>query len=141
MQHVLLQCHKGIMFKNSLLVTCLLVGFSSTSNANESTGFLKDIFVNKDGLVLFRLSNPVNQRPKCANNSDWDYKFDIAKPGAAAMFDLLKMAELTSKPVRVGYGAEPSCGKGFPAIETDYILFNNLRTSNKAGKGNYVKGK
>ena len=129
------------MIKQLLVITCLLASISTTSHASESTGFLKDIFINKDGLVLFRLTNPVHQRPKCANNSDWDYKINITKPGAKAMFDLLQIAELTSKPVRVGYGAEPSCGKGFPAVDVQYVLFNNLYKNNNVGKGNYVKGR
>ncbi|MFT5505099.1 MAG: hypothetical protein ACI845_003054 [Gammaproteobacteria bacterium] len=117
-----------------------MVGLSQVSHAYESTGYLKDIFVNKDGLVLFRLTNPVHQRPKCANNPDWDYKLDLSMLSSKAMFELLQLAELTSKPIRVGYGAEPNCGDGFPAIDTHYVLFNNFHEFDKAKTGNYVNG-
>jgi len=129
------------MFKYFFSILLISLGTSSTSLANESTGYLKDLFVNKDGLVLFRLTNPVNNRPKCAHNTDWDYKLDLSQVNSNAIFDMLKMAEMTAKPLRVGYGAEPECGSGFPAIKVHYALFNNLYMQGKAGKGNYVKGK
>lgn len=105
--------------------------------ANESSGYLKDIYVSKEGQVLFRLSNPVNQRPKCANNSDWDYKLDLNKAHSGALFDMLSLAQTTSNPIRVGYGAEPACGKGFPAVIIHYVLFADLYKPSHAGKGNY----
>jgi hypothetical protein len=128
------------MFKKILSIICSFILLGQVSQANESTGYLKDIFVNKDGLVLFRLTNPVHLRPECANNSDWDYKLDLTKSYSAAIFDLLQMAEITSKPIRVGYGAEPGCGNGFPAIETHYVLFTNLHDLSHIKKGNYANG-
>ena len=127
------------MFKRILIIGCLLASLGQVSHASESTGYLKDLFVNKDGLVLFRLTNPVHRRPKCANNSDWDYKLDLTMPGSKAMLELLQLAELTSKPIRVGYGIEPSCGDGFSAIDIHYVLFNNLYRL-KTKTGNYVNG-
>ncbi len=124
-------------FKVFVLSVLILPLFIHSAFANESTGYLKDIYVSQQGLVLFRLDNPVNQRPKCANNVDWDYKLDLNQPHSDAMFEMLRMAQLTSKPVRVGYGAEPDCGKGFPAVNIHYVLFLNLLKKDHANKGNY----
>ena len=130
------------MIKKIILLSLITSSFFAQATfANESTGYIKDLFVNEEGMVLFRLSNPVNQRPKCAINSDWDYKFDLNKSNSRAIFDMLQMAEIVSKPIRVGYGPEPECGKGFPAVKVRYVLFTNLYKSDNSGKGNYEKAK
>jgi len=127
------------MFKKIIILKLIILAIlPQPSYANESTGYLQDIFVNSKGLVLFRLTNPVNNRPKCATNKDWDYKLDLSNPYSVKIFDMLKMAELISEPIRVGYGVEPNCGKGFPAINVEYILLVNLHQGKKLGKGNYI---
>jgi len=127
------------MFKKIIFLKLIILAMLfQHSYANESTGYLKDIFVNNKGLVLFRLTNPVNKPPKCATNKDWDYKLDLNNPHSEKIFDMLKMAELISQPIRVGYGVEPDCGKGFPAINVEYVLLVNLHRDKKLGKGNYI---
>ena len=123
-----------------LTILCLLITSlcSFPLFANESGGYLKSLFINKEGLVLFRLTNPVSQRPKCANNVDWDYKFNLSQPHSQAFLKMLRMAEASSKAIKVGYGAEPDCGKGFPAIEVHYLYITDMYVSGNKNKGNYL---
>ena len=127
--------------KVSVLISVLLAMNVTPAMANESTGYLSKLFINQDGLALFRLTNPVNQRPKCANNSDWDYKLDLSETYSRDLLAILKMAEHASVPVRVGYGAQPDCGKGFPAVNVHYIYLTDLYQTDKKQKGNYATGK
>ncbi len=117
------------------MFTALLIsGFSQNSAAYESTGFLSDLFISQQGQVLFKLANPVNQRPKCATNPDWDYQLDLNQPHTEHMLAMLKMSQQAIKPVTVGYGPEAVCGKGVAAIAVDYVLFKNLYRQNKKAK-------
>jgi len=129
------------MLKKIAVIALISVGFAQNSAAYESSGFLKDLFVSKEGLVLFRLSNPVNQRPQCATNSDWDYQLDLTQPNSAHLFKLLQMSERANKPLTVGYGPEIVCGKRVAAIAVDYVLFKNLSQQKKQTKGNYATKK
>lgn len=130
------------MFKKIITTSILLAtAYGQSLFANESSGYLKNFFVNKQGVVLFKISNPVNQRPSCANNPDWDYKFDLSEPYSSAFLDMLRFAVTSSRVIKVGYGAAPSCGKGVPAIKIDYLYFTDLYRSENSRKGNYAVGK
>jgi hypothetical protein len=115
--------------------------FSQNATAYESSGFLKDLFVNDAGLVLFRLSNDINQKPKCATNPDWHYQLDLKQAHSRAMFEMLQLSEQTKKPITVGYGPEAKCAKGISAIIVNYVLFKNLYQQSNHGKGNYINKK
>lgn len=105
--------------------------------ANETTGLLKQIFINKDGLVLFKLSNSMSPRVKCASNVDWDFKFSLNDKFSEQMLELLKLSKTQSVQVNVGYGAEAKCGKGFPAVDIEYLYLNNMLKATFSDKGNY----
>ncbi len=128
--------------KRKLCVVIASIVLSTNAYSNESSGYLERIFINQDGQLLFKLSNAVNHRPKCATNKDWDYKIDLRKPHSNSMMEVLLLAEKQSKPLKVGYGAEPNCGTGFPAIKVHYLYLTKLHNAKKVmGAGNYVESK
>ena len=118
----------------------LVAFFSHAVYANETTGLLKKIFINKDGLVLFKLSNSISPRVKCASNIDWDFKFSLKNNYSTEMLDLLKFSKANEIPVIIGFGAEAKCGSGFPAVNIEYLYLNNMLVI-KHNKGNYTTGK
>jgi len=128
------------MIKKIIILSFFLLSISSQVlvSANESTGYLKSLFVNQDGLVLFKLNASVKFRPKCANNSDWDYKIELKDKYSYALLDMLHLALSASKPIKVGYGVEAKCGKGFPAVQVHYLYFEQLDSVNQQNKGNYL---
>ena len=126
-----------LMKKSSLAVICLGLMFSVPLKANETVGFLKSLYVDKQGTVLVKLTNPLSNKPKCANNPDWDFKFSMKDESSLPMFEMVKMAYSSSKPLRIGYGAEASCGKGFPAVNVEYVYFTNIYQNKNLNKGNY----
>ena len=97
------------------------VFFVSSAYGVQTTGKIKEFYINKSGLVLFALDVEVNQRPSCANNSTWQYAFVVTQePAGKEMYSFLLAAKASGQTVKVGYGIS-ACHSSFPAVALSYI--------------------
>jgi len=119
------------------IVLFLVTAFPNSVMANESGGFVYKLLINQDGYVLFSLDKKVNHRPKCANNIDWQFKVDSNSNVGSKMYSFLQLAIEKNKEIIVGYGPDPSCGKGFPAVEVKYLYLNHIIKKDFTGIGNH----
>ncbi len=111
------------MFKKFIAII-VIVSFPFMANAVETSGSLKRLYINKDGLVLFSLFEEVNDKPSCATNSMWQYAFDVNDTAGKEMYSMLLTAKTAQKAIRIGH-TPGACSALFSSTAVSYMFFND----------------
>jgi hypothetical protein len=100
----------GYMKFKATLFIFLLVS-SAAQHAAQTTGEIKNLYINDQGLILFKLSSPTSGSPSCDYQGDiWQFKIEPENPFFKEFYSSLLAARIAGDTVFVGHGA--SCGTG-----------------------------